>query len=151
MSDFFKSLFPDYAYKALDRRCKKKSGICEIWNGSVFFSHFARTQSKDRRVTVDTLRRAYARNAALIAPSAFKGCGLIIPILLNSPRKMSYVLIQVKNDKSLSETDEKNEKSLITLSLMRNLMTPNALSLAFGCPSGVNRLARSSHQSQPSR
>ena len=125
VSDFFKSLFSDYAYKALNRECKKKSGIREIWNGPVFFSHFARTQSKDRRVTVDILRRAaYARNAALIAPSAFKGCDLIIPILLNSPRRMSYVLIQVKNDKSLTETDKKNEKSLTTLSPHEKLNDP---------------------------
>ena len=126
VSDLSKSLFSDYAYKALDRECKKKSGIREIWNGPVFFSHFARTQSKDRRVTVDILRRAYARNAALIAPSAFKGCDLIIPILLNSPRRMSYVLIQVKNDKSLTETDKKNEKSLTTLSPHEKLDDPKS-------------------------
>ena len=57
-------------------------------------------------------------------PGAFKGRDLIILILLNNPRRLSYVLIQVKNDKSLSETDKKNEKSLTTLSPHEKLDDP---------------------------
>ena len=50
-----------------------------------------------------------------------KGCDLILPILLQNPRRMSYVLIQVKNDKSLRQTDKKNEQALTVLSPQEKL------------------------------
>lgn len=124
VADFFKALFPKHVHQEIARRCQRNASILQVWEGSVFLSHFARTQSEDRRVTAGTLRRAYARNAALVVPNNFEGCDLIVPILLSQPRKMSYVLIQVKNVKNKNLTRRSKGKALEDLTPHSNLVDP---------------------------
>lgn len=108
----------------MDKRSKKDRSLQRVWNGSVFFSYFTRTRPKKRHATLDTLRRAYARNAALLAPKNLEGCDLILPVLLQGQQKMSYVLIQVKNDKSLVQGSKQNENALADLSPHKTLDDP---------------------------
>lgn len=60
-----------------------------------------------------------------------KRCDLFIPILLKNQRRMSYVLIQVKNNESLRQTHTKNEQSFTALSPHEKLDGP-------GCPVGCH-------------
>lgn len=58
---------------------------------------------------------ATADHAALVAPNNFKGSDLIIPILLDKPRKWSYVLIQVTNVEDRNLTDSLKSLALKAL------------------------------------
>ncbi|XHG06275.1 hypothetical protein AWENTII_009480 [Aspergillus wentii] len=82
LAKFFKCLLPERLCGKIQPICERDSKLGEIWEGSVFFSQFVRTQNNDRAVTIEVLTRAYARNAALIAPNNFEGCDLIIPIVV---------------------------------------------------------------------
>lgn len=58
---------------------------------------------------------ATADHAVLVAPNNFKGSDLIIPILLDKPRKWSYVLIQVTNVEDMNLTDSLKSLALKAL------------------------------------
>ncbi|ODM19218.1 hypothetical protein SI65_05835 [Aspergillus cristatus] len=92
VADLFQALLPKEVHKKLASRCQKDSKFRQVWSGSVFFSHFLRTEKNDRKVTV--------------------GCDLIIPILFDQPRKWSYVLIQVKNAVDMNLTDSMETEAL---------------------------------------
>lgn len=69
--DLFQALLPKKVHKKLARRCQKDSKFRQVWSGSAFFLHFLGTEKNDRKVMTGT-RRAYARNAAIVAPKFFK-------------------------------------------------------------------------------
>ena len=81
ISNFFVALLPKVSgsvetYMAM----AGNKDLGQLWRGSVYFNHFVRIKACS--ITVVSLRRAYARCAAIIAPGSFEGCNLVVPILL---------------------------------------------------------------------
>lgn len=72
-----------------------------LTNGYVFFNHFTRA---NREITDRTLRRAWSRGMALLAPQCSKAYDLVIPVGLQKVNKMSYFVVQVKKGKNDSMT-----------------------------------------------
>ena len=102
---FLKALVPQICDE-IQSHCNDNSELNEVWNGSVYFNSFVETENKNRHITPEVLQRAYARNAALFAPDNFPGCDLIIPVVVvkKGRRKMTYILVQVKNAEDLDLT-----------------------------------------------
>lgn len=87
--------------------------LSQLWKtGLVFFNPFVRLRG---RPTPETLRRAYNRGAALLAPAGWKGGGdIIIPVDMQLG-DMSYILVGVinrENDELSSRLKDEAGESL---------------------------------------
>ena len=55
---------------------------------------------------------------ALLMMKIIKGRNLILPMLLENQRKMSYILVQVKSNSSLVQGSKQSEDALAALSFL---------------------------------
>ncbi|KAL1969978.1 hypothetical protein VTN77DRAFT_6383 [Rasamsonia byssochlamydoides] len=103
-SGFLASLLPRTTIHALQECMVDDVDMRRLWTGGyVFFNHFTRAT---KAITDRTLRRAWHRGMALLAPQGFKAYDLVIPVGLPEVNKMTYLTVQVKNRKDESLTDD---------------------------------------------
>lgn len=90
-----------------------KDRLAKGWRGYFFFNHMMRVREK---VTENTVRGAFNRGAAILIPVDQVGANILIPIFV-SENEMSWFLIQVKNRKDDTMSDERKREAKLALQL----------------------------------